>query len=911
MDNNEASGSSIMMPLELEMDEEISSLFNETNGRGNLRKRTRVSMQSLEHLSDSGTGFRGLLRSKTAFMIRNACLLATLAWMVFMFMDTMDRTIEALPMVEKDPRGIHQSSFGGKNNPTSIAGVKAHHKHPEEMLHDLDLIPESNVGQRVQSVSIENKMNHIGHYWHDPHQSVYSSPLYDNFTEEEMEKAQEKFLNRLNATKQKFGDWQLLDPYYDQNQDYRPHVDFDVCPDRDCNTTDFPVDAWQLDEDYVGKLIEEAKNLVQRVREGIYEEYGHSSSNVDGSLKSEKEREERNKIFQVIVADANELNEQNVAVNKDTKEIKLGVAQLSQAAWDGLVRKLLHSLVSNDDFFVVVAGDGAAAGHGNNFLQSPVMQFHYLLEPVLDFLGIRLISRNMAMKEQSVVFSAMGGADVYGEMDLLWYDSRSENDSSGAKDLLYKQSILSGERVPVILTNDPVNLSSDSSFTSWIGNLQPNEAICGSKNKGVCDMMSHNSVCWVPRVMVTPTVDQDASIPPESFPGNYAHQLEARKLSLLVLAALDAALDQWVNGIEKEGFPLADSFWHIGDQYTEIRENVRTSHNDGKQSDCEFMMKDLAMVCHVEMHGNTEWTPCVTPYVRSLRALLPNLMDVSNFYTVELYLDVDLMPPQWAIPDDQVDPHLIAISTSAPPPLYDDDQSFIYDDDGTWMIDNDDAWIDPNILEGSNGGGVRSLRRSVRRLVDSTTGLSPGKGWTMQNAPSGFCDGSAQSTCGRDRKKSSCLMAGHNDHQAGIMGDALSGWLIFKVPNIKEGIILARFDTQVAANSDPITEKWTTIDNKDEGEDIPSKGRRLVLPKDFWFDYAINGEVTTLSRTDFMNLGVDIDGGMTVHPLFVDPDMGEKKRTTGDEGETIEVAIRIRSKQNRAVTIMLTHVYYA
>jgi hypothetical protein len=28
----------------------------------------------------------------------------------------------------------------------------------------------------------------------------------------------------------------------------------------------------------------------------------------------------------------------------------------------------------------------------------------------------------------------------------------------------------------------------------------------------------------------------------------------------------------------------------------------------------------------------------------------------------------------------------------------------------------------------------------------------------------------------RDKKKSKCLMAGHNDHQAGILGDALSGW---------------------------------------------------------------------------------------------------------------------------------------
>jgi hypothetical protein len=918
MDNTlPSNGLAIMSPLEIE--EEMSSLFDETIGRGNMRKRTRISIQSLDSLNDSsGTGFRGLLRSKTAFMVRNACLLAMLGWMVFIFVDTMDRTIENLPMVDQeDTRGIHQLGFGGNNNPASLAGQKAHEKHGEEELHHFILIPESNVGEKVVSLSAENYINHIGNYWHDPHESVFSSPLYDGISQEELEKKQASFLEKLNATKQKFGAWQLTDPYYDEHQEFRPLPDFDVCPARDCNSSEFAEGVWQRDEEYVRNLIKEAKKMVQRVRDGIYEEYGHSSSNVDGTRKSEKEIDERNKLFQVLLTQVDDLNDQNVAIDKNTNATLPGVAQLSHAAWDGLVRKLLHALITNDDFFVVVAGDGSAAGHGNNFVQSPVMQFHYLMEPVFDFLGMRLVSRNMAMNKQSVVFGAMGGADIYGEVDLLWYDSRSGIDSKGAKDLLYKQAILSGDRVPVILTNDPVNLWKDSSQTSWIGNLQPNDAICTAENKRVCDMSSHNSVCWVPRLFVNPKVDQDASIPPESFPGNYAHQLEARKLSMLFLHALDNALDRWADGIKDGVFPLADSIWHIGDHYTRIRESVRTAHDESNKSECELMMKDFAMVCHVEMHGHTEWTPRVTPYLNTLRALLPVSMEIGSFYPeAEVYADVDLVPPQWAIPDDQVDPHLIAISTTHPPPVF--DQELYSDDDSTW-VNGDDEYlttggsdISGKASDDSKVSEHGSIRRFLRRIKDATPTLTSGKGWTMEGAPAGFCDGSAQSRCGRDFG-SKCLMAGHNDHQAGILGDGYSGWLLFKVRHVTEGIILARIDTQVAANSDNVTVGWTGENGATDGEDIPPKGRMLALPLDFWFDYSINGVVTTLSRDKFTSFGVDIDGSMTLYPLFIDHSMGEKQRTEGDVGETVDIGIRIRALpgRGRAATIMLTHIYYA
>jgi hypothetical protein len=158
---------------------------------------------------------------------------------------------------------------------------------------------------------------------------------------------------------------------------------------------------------------------------------------------------------------------------------------------------------------------------------------------------------------------------------------------------------------------------------------------------------------------------------------------------------------------------------------------------------------------------------------------------------------------------------------------------------------------------------------------------------------------------GATRQASACWHPGHNDHQAGIMGDALSGWLMLTVRNVTEGVILARFDTDVPATANAVTEGWTTIDNEGGG------GRKLNLPHDFNFDYSINGDVTSLSRSDFLSMGVEIADGLILHPLFIDADMGERKKGEADEGETVEVGIRIRSKQGRTVTMALTHVYYA
>eukprot|EP00543_Licmophora_paradoxa_P019371 CAMPEP_0202465672 /NCGR_PEP_ID=MMETSP1360-20130828/66345_1 /ASSEMBLY_ACC=CAM_ASM_000848 /TAXON_ID=515479 /ORGANISM="Licmophora paradoxa, Strain CCMP2313" /LENGTH=89 /DNA_ID=CAMNT_0049089503 /DNA_START=22 /DNA_END=287 /DNA_ORIENTATION=- len=80
-------------------------------------------------------------------------------------------------------------------------------------------------------------------------------------------------------------------------------------------------------------------------------------------------------------------------------------------------------MISNDDFYVVLAGHSAAAAHGNNFHQAKVLSMHYLMEPVLDKLGVRLISRNMAMGGVGTLHFSLAGKSLYGEADIMMWDS--------------------------------------------------------------------------------------------------------------------------------------------------------------------------------------------------------------------------------------------------------------------------------------------------------------------------------------------------------------------------------------------------------------------------------------------------------------------------------------------------------
>lgn len=361
---------------------------------------------------------------------------------------------------------------------------------------------------------------------------------------------------------------------------------------------------------------------MERVKEGIYEEYGYGITNVTSSKERESRIADRTSEFQVIVADTFILAEDTyMAIENVTDQRMPGIAYLNTAAWEGLVRKLLHAMVTNDDFYVVSAGQ-LETYVSNNFFQSSVMQFNYIMEPVFDKLGMRLISRNMGM-DASTTISALGGADIYGESDIFLYLGQPEDE--GMMDFLHRQSILSGARVPILLSPMIGALHDATGSSAWVGNLQQGApfcettfveqgtdrlmvplvpacryVVCAEAIRDRCD--KHNSVCWVDRANQNQEMaEQDADVGKrgEYFPNYNEQRLEGRKIAILVLEALGEAISRWSAEVKHGHVPLSNTTWHVAQAYEEVRESVRRA----KHTACEKFMRRLdSRICHIEMH---------------------------------------------------------------------------------------------------------------------------------------------------------------------------------------------------------------------------------------------------------------------------------------------------------------------
>ena len=895
-----------MAPFEIE-EEGISLLdddFDPRNGSviHNLRFRKtqdhfvvfnpRPKQKSDQH----GMMFRMQIRG----ICRKMLALSVLAWLVVIFLRIMDSAViyvdDHLPT--KSNRPPHQGSFGGRQQP--LTNWK-----------DEDL-PLSNVGQAVPSISVENLDTQTGDYLHDPHRSAFASFLYDQHKESEIDHEQQAYLDKMEVTTKQWGAWEApTDTFYEKYSVRRPEPPFDTYPYRDVPLKKFPEHSWQLDETYVASLLQQAKKLLHRVKEGIYIEYGQPTIRKDGKKISKHEMDKRDELFGIITEDFSV--KKGTAVEIGNVHIaKKGVAYMSETTWDGLVQKLLHAMMTNDVFYVVLVGQGSTY-KANNLFQSQIMQFNYLMEPVFDLLGMTLVSRNMGM-DAATTISALGGADVYGEADILWYyRSNGEKETKGQHDLLQKQAILAGERVPVILTPTPAGLEADTNGTALLGNIQPGAEVCSWTQhfvdgtlkhpksvpacqytrcddtllaEGYCSV--HNSVCWVDRKDWNPTASQNSDVgaQDESYPGVNNHLWDGRKLSLIILHALDAAIEQWQEAILEDGFPLQDKYWHVRPMYEEIRKSVRSLGIDSQTTACELFLSKLdPMICHLAMHSYSEWTPQVRPQHFQLRNIATGLQEMHQ--GVEAYRGVDLLPWQWKIPYSHIDVHMIATATKTPPHVVDgnfDD----HDDDYSWLCNEDDA----TEFIGCDDEPRRHLYPD-ERIMKTSTGSAGSKasssraGWSVDNAPIGFCDGSAQSRCNR-RDGNTCLLAGHNFYRGSLKGNKESGWLTLNLAKIREGIILARLEVS--------TEK-------------KSKAAKDGPQQNFEFDYSINGKKTTLTKEEFESFGVTLTADLTVYPLMMRKDMPSE--SDGDEFKTVEVKIRIRAATVGTTVMRLSHIYYA
>ena len=888
-----------------------------------------ASSTTLQHLM-------GLVRSQVGHSasLRNVALLCMLSVFVVLLVHMLDWNLErAVPqhVLLKPP---HATSLGGTSNP-GHSSYNNNNKAPvwqDDAVDDDDFsyyfsspLPKDNSGTAIYSVSTENLRNDNGHFWHDPIKSPYASRLYFSNTSSSSsstdfaDKQQATFNQYMQATKEQVGAW--TQPDFTNLR--RPYNLFTV-PHKDLPIQDFPDLAWQANATYVKTFIKEATELVQRVRLAIYREYGWNDDN-----------DKTDDVFAIqTTVGSEEISIKSgmaAAVNPDGTP-QNGVAFLHRDAFNGLVRKLLHAMMTEDEFYVVAAG-GPHLYQGHNLWRTQIMQFQHIMEPVFDKLGMRLIARNMGM-EASTTISALGGADVYGEADIFWYiaDTRKTDDafveSDGQMDLLQRQMILSGERVPVLLTPNPGYLATQAK--AWVGNIQPNvvnASVCeGTRMRrssvilpkvAACeyvrclgDMMAagrckdYKSHCWLPRSDWNPT-ERDTQQGPnvgsqdKGYPNDRQHQLEGRKLALVVLKGLETALQQWKIEAEADRLPLADDIWHVGPTYQDVRESIRTMERQpgmtAQVPSCEVLLASIdPMICHMEMHVYTEWTPRVNPDVNRLFEAVPDRKNLADNTAIlhDLYNGVDLLPLDWqSLGNDGSsigDTHMVAIATNEPLETYDNDDYTSTDDWNALTHHDDDYFAGEDDDVATMDDGFRWRRELA--VGDDMPRISK-KQWTLFELPLGFCDGSSQSYCNR-RVGNSCLMANHNYYRAGLVGHGNADWLNLTV-SVTEGVIMLRFDWNMDLESNTFDLKRNTIER---------------LPKDFAFDYSLNGEVTTFNLDEFKEQAVKLTDDLIVHPILLDRGMS---MTTDKEVKLMELGIRIRSSEGFNCKVMLSHVYYA
>lgn len=824
---------------------------------------------------------------------------------------------------------FHQSGLGGIHNINHPAGAKARRKMSEANV----IIPTSAVPHAVPSLSRENIENLHGHYVHDEHRSPFASFLY-NRTKDELEAEQEDYVQRMNKISEEWGAWD----FNDEHPEIRPIANFDTIPYKDMMNKDFPEKAWQMDQKYVTDFIAEGRKLVDRVREGIYAEYGHPSKGL-----SEEEIEARNDLFKIHITE-----------DEKPPAIKDGWAFITKKGLEMYAKKLVHGMMSNDEFYFIMGGHSAAAGHGNNFHQTYMMELANIMEPVMHKLGVRLIVRNLAMGGLGTTHYSLGASTLYGETDVMYWDSGMTEKAAEDQDLFHKQALLGGERVPILLNGAVNNLQVETGDNLWYGSildtwtavedttsLDQGETLpwaiqylhCSADQRSLCDghagISKYHDSCWITRSDFNPTTTKQnpAGVGGKAgwHPGDKPHKFQGRKLTMLMLKALDEAFNLWELGIQSDGFPLKESYWHVGEIYTQSRTKLSNYlNNDGfNTTACEKRwgssnptVKDMGLdrACRISLKGMSEWTPINRGYQNSISKrtkAAPN--GYKPHVTAEaLYEGVDILPPFWKVPEGHVDVHAIAIASTYAP------------------SESDHAWVDNNADDDAEE--AESSRRMLRKAAterltvngafESTaievsgderhlTGdeVVPGQGWVVFEGGSeevtGYCDGSPMSSDCKRSANRNCLLSGQNDGRTRVSGDSLSGWLIVTVPDVKEGLIFARMEWWSPRRL-PHTDGWTEVNN---GIAYDQDGGRLLggkvedWPDDFFVDIAVNGKIIKTYNYEEMKAKIgEIAYNESYYPLMDDKDV------TGD----VELGIRLRSEKDpRVASMAVTHIYWA
>lgn len=723
-----------------------------------------------------------------------------------------------------------------------------------------------------------------------------------------------------------YGTWN----FYDGSSDDRPSEPYvtidnsdiflDVAADR------FPEESWQVDAVYVNHFLDAASKLVRRGQDGIYAAYaGHGIVNVsveevDNDVYGEIiDRDDRTgkklSMFRLEEVDLDDIENLSELNEKAPRWRERG-GWTTPRSLDGLERRLLHAMMTNSNFTVVVTGSWQSMGYGGNHgWQSLGGVLDGLLTGLFDKLGMNLVVRSIGLPPRegitteeradimlaggrSTLESSLGWSSIYGsDVDMVVWDDygaviANKNDEEGynhredldemAKELFdffARQALLSGNaNIPFIWGGDFEVLrnlhevadadvgmlgSGMSGVPETTGDREATTLPwaaqylnCPREMEAVCNADGNKfmSQCWDSSLKSSPPIPQTSNIPvlPTAL-GWRMHQLKGYTLSYNVLSVILDALDVWSQKTIIEGHPLDDENWHMGEYITNIQTKIKAlSEKDAPHC---YKLEDKLNIPARLCNQRLQGRTEYTPRANPPDTSLKSIVSgVGPNYNVPGMFEGEV----WENPIEKVPPYAV------------------------------DAL---EILE-LGKQRRRDLRRDEhhaypRRLEERQLAIETGDGWKIIDSfPQSDCNGSysPSSSCGRI-PTSTCLMEGHHGSRGYISGDESSGWLSMFVPNLESGYIAIAVNVHIG-------------DDHDNTESLNER-----FPDSFNFFYAIDEEVTALDKPQFVE-NLRMFNGFGLVTILDD----KSRRPSSD----IKVSVRLGGcPKDDGCRLNVSHLYWA
>lgn len=208
------------------------------------------------------------------------------------------------------------------------------------------------------------------------------------------------------------------------------------------------------------------------------------------------------------------------------------------------------------------------------------MQFHKVMAPVFARLGVKLITRNLAQGGLGTIQASLGMSSIYGdEIDVLLWDAGMTEGTGYQQEFFIRQGLISGKRVPIILgaglnqdlmrilydyadvdigqygggsDGMPVTVNAEQVTTLPYATRFLN---CAPEAKDFCAQEPRFcTVCWIDPVgdgsVVPPTPQREFYSDNTNFhPGWRELQVRGRSLAMMMLRALQDAIDLWTENV--------------------------------------------------------------------------------------------------------------------------------------------------------------------------------------------------------------------------------------------------------------------------------------------------------------------------------------------------------------------------